>query len=63
MEQCYECHKQLDKDEIALNKKLLGKNIKQKLCLECLSEYLESDKDILLAKIEQFKDDGCELFE
>lgn len=50
------------KDEIALNKKLLGKATKQFLCIPCLSEYLKTDPEILLEKIEQFKDEGCTLF-
>lgn len=60
---CYKCSKKLKKDEMALNKKLLGKNIQQILCLECLSEYLGIEKKVLEEKIVQFKEDGCTLFE
>ena len=59
MKACVNCSKYLDKDEIALCKKMLGKNTKQFLCLNCLSEYLNTDQDILLEKIEQFKEEGC----
>ena len=56
------CNKGLEKDEIALCKKLLGRKTKQFLCIDCLSEYLNTDQDLLLQKIEQFKDEGCTLF-
>lgn len=59
---CYECKKTLTKDEVALNKKMLGRNIEKFLCLECLSEYLDCLEDDLLAKIQEFKDQGCTLF-
>jgi len=62
MKECYECKIELKNDEIALNKKLLGKKIQQFLCIDCLGEYLETDRDILIEKVEQFKDEGCTLF-
>ena len=62
MKKCTNCSKNLVKDEIALSKKMLGKNTKQYLCLDCLGDYLNTDKEILLEKIEQFKEEGCTLF-
>jgi len=62
MKKCLECNKNLTKDEIGLNKKMLGRNTKQFLCLECLSNYLNTDTEILIEKIEQFKEEGCTLF-
>ena len=62
MKICVNCGRSLTKDEAALNKKMLGKNTKQFLCLNCLSEYLNTDQEILLEKIEQFKEEGCTLF-
>ena len=62
MKVCVNCDTTLKKDEVALCKKLLGKNTKQFLCLSCLSEYLNTDEEILLEKIEQFKEEGCTLF-
>ena len=32
------------------------------LCLPCLAEYLEVTEEELLAKIEEFKNEGCTLF-
>lgn len=62
MKNCVNCGRNLQKDEIALSKKMLGKNTKQFLCLDCLSDYLNTDQEILEEKIEQFKDEGCTLF-
>lgn len=52
----------LEKDTIALNRKLLGRNIDKFYCLECLANYLEVTIDELNEKIEEFKDQGCTLF-
>ena len=62
MKSCTNCSKNLEKDEIALCKKLLGKKTKQFLCIECLGDYLNTDKELMLQKIEQFKEEGCTLF-
>lgn len=61
--QCYVCGKQLlSKDEIGLAKKLIDKKTKQFYCLSCLAEYFEVTEEELIAKIEQFKNEGCTLF-
>ena len=54
--------KNLSKDEIGLNKKMLGRDIKQFHCLDCFAEYLGVTTEELLAKIEEFKEQGCLLF-
>jgi hypothetical protein len=60
---CYICGKDaLSKNEIGLTKKLLDKNSKQFHCIDCLAEYLEIDTEFLLAKVEEFKEQGCKLF-
>ena len=61
--ECLACGvKPLDKDTIAINKKLLGKNIKKFYCINCLAEYLGCTVEALLEKIEEFKEEGCSLF-
>lgn len=62
MKKCYECNKELYKDEIALSRKLLGRNIQQFLCINCLGKFLDIDVRMLTEKIEQFKEEGCSLF-
>ena len=60
---CYVCGKQnLTTDEVGLTKKLLDKNTDKFYCLSCLAEYLEVTEEELLAKIEEFKMQGCTLF-
>lgn len=60
---CFACgRKRLSKDEIALNKKMLGRDIRRFYCLACLADYLGVSVVELLAKIEEFKEQGCALF-
>ena len=61
--QCYVRGKSpLSKDEIGLVKKLIDKKANQFYCLSCLAEYFEVTEEELLAKVEQFKEEGCTLF-
>ena len=60
---CYVCGKTgLMKDEIGLTKKLIRKDSSVFYCLDCLAEQLEVTTEELLAKIEEFKEEGCTLF-
>ena len=61
---CFSCGKQeLEKNEIGINKKLLGDEIEKYYCLNCLAEYLEVSVEDINAKIEEFKAEGCILFD
>ncbi len=60
---CIICGKQeLNKDTVGINRKLLGTEITNFYCLDCLADYLECSVDELLDKIEEFKSEGCKLF-
>jgi hypothetical protein len=60
---CYVCGKEtLSKIEIALSRKLLGRKITRFYCLSCLANYLDVTAPELLAKVEEFKEQGCTLF-
>jgi len=60
---CFSCNKSsLTIDEIGICKKLLGRKIKQFYCIDCLANILEVTTEELLAKINEFKDQGCILF-
>ena len=61
---CIACGKdELDKNTVGINKKLLGTNIKSYYCIDCLSDYLGCTAQDILDKIEEFKGEGCKLFE
>lgn len=61
--ECVVCGKiNLDKDTVGINKKLLGEDISNFYCMDCLANYLECSVDELLDKIEEFKTEGCKLF-
>jgi uncharacterized protein YlaI len=61
---CYVCGKYITaKNEIGLNKKLLGRQITKFYCYDCLAEQLEIEVEELITKIEDFKSQGCALFE
>lgn len=60
---CYVCNKHpLEKNEIGLVKKLIGKKSDKFYCLSCLAESLEVTEEELMDKIEEFKEEGCTLF-
>lgn len=60
---CISCYKKnLNKDTIGINKKLLGENIKNFYCIDCLATYLNCSVEDLIEKIEEFKEEGCKLF-
>lgn len=60
---CKICGKEnLSKNEVGLNKKMLNPKATQFYCLDCLADYFEVTTEELLAKIEEFKAEGCKLF-
>lgn len=62
-QKCFACGEDiLEKDVIALNRKLYGEKIEKVFCLPCLAESLGVEIDELLEKIEDFKAEGCKLF-
>lgn len=61
---CFICGKEsLTRNEIGLNKKLIGRNVKKFHCLQCLADYLELSVEELEERIQEFKDAGCVLFQ
>lgn len=61
--ECISCGKKnLDKNTIGINKKLLGEDIENYYCIDCLASYLGCDVEDIYAKIEEFKSEGCKLF-
>ena len=61
---CVSCGKEpLEKNEIGINKKLLGEQVTAYYCMDCLADYLEVSVQYILDKVEEFKEQGCKLFE
>lgn len=61
---CSICSKQhLDKNTIGINIKLRGEKVKGFFCLDCLAENLDCEVQDILDKIEEFRNEGCKLFE
>lgn len=61
---CFVCGKDdLSRNEIGINRKLLATDIERFYCLSCLAEYLEVKTEDIIDKIEEFKREGCKLFE
>lgn len=61
---CIACGKEdLSKNEIGINKKLLGESVDNYYCLDCLADYLGVTIDDILEKIEEFRAEGCKLFD
>lgn len=61
---CVSCGKQsLGKNEVGINKKLLGEATTAFYCMDCLADYLDVTVQDIEDKIEEFKEQGCKLFE
>ena len=61
---CIICDKSpLEKNEVGVCKKMLGDKTVNFFCLPCLAEYLDTTVDDLNAKIEEFREQGCTLFQ
>lgn len=53
----------MSKDIIGINRKLIAENTHVFYCLPCFAEYCECTVEDLEERIEQFKADGCKLFQ
>ena len=61
---CASCGKDIvKKNDIGINKKLLGENTAAFYCMDCLADYLDVTVQDILDKIEEFREQGCKLFE
>ena len=63
--ECQYCHAELSRDEVGLSKKLFEPETRKGKysCVSCIAAMLEVTQDDLIAKIEEFKRQGCKLFE
>ena len=59
---CLECRCELSKNEFGISTKFYGEK-GQKLCIRCMSEQLNVTVEDILDKIEEYKNEGCTLFQ
>lgn len=59
---CCACGAPLVPDEIALTRKLINRGAQQFQCMDCLAAFFGCGKELLYAKIAQFRRQGCALF-
>ncbi len=59
---CIQCGRPLEKDEVALTKKLVNRGATQYLCIDCLAKKFEVTHEDLEKKIVEFRQMGCTLF-
>jgi len=60
---CCKCGRSLKGDDYGLNKKFLGRNCENFLCLSCLAKFLHCEDKDLTAKAEEFRKTGCCYFQ
>lgn len=63
MERCMNCGRELTYNEIGAHKKFAGRSSTRFLCLDCLAGRLDVPVELLQRKIEEYKKQGCTLFQ
>lgn len=60
---CSFCSREkLSKDEIALNRKIIHRQIERMMCFTCMAGFFDTTEDALKEKIVWFREQGCALF-
>ena len=62
-ERCIVCQNTLVRDEIAMTRKLINRGATQFMCIPCLARHFEATVEMLLERMQYFKDMGCTLFD
>lgn len=63
MNKCRNCGRVLEKDEIAIYKRMVNRGATDFLCVACLAAYFSVSEELVKEKIEHFRKMGCTLFE
>lgn len=61
-QECKQCNKKLERDEIAIYLRLVSRGAKEYLCIPCLSQYFKCAEEDIHNRITSLKDMGCTLF-
>ena len=59
---CVICSKKVTNDEVAMNVKVLGKQLGTIRCYDCLASVMSCSKTKLIELSEYYKSSGCNLF-
>lgn len=60
---CKECGAKLGSDDIAINQKLISRNVQEFFCIDCLAKYYNTTRDVIQARIDYYRKSGqCTLF-
>ena len=62
MPECRICSAPLTHDEIGLTKKLINRGTTEFLCYHCMARHFQVTVEVLMAKVEEFREMGCTLF-
>ncbi len=60
---CFDCSKQIAKDEVGATLKLFGRVEKRRFCFSCIARRLKVDEETVLHWVDTWKYTGCKLFE
>lgn len=63
MDLCKNCGRVLEKDEIAIYKRMVNRGATDFLCVACLAAHFNVSEDMIKEKIDHFRKMGCTLFE
>lgn len=60
---CKQCCAPLHSDEIAINQKLISRNVREFFCIDCLAAYYSTTREVIQAHIDYYRKSGeCTLF-
>lgn len=60
---CKECNTPLGSDDIAINQKLISRNVREFFCIDCLAKYYKTTREAIQARIDYYRKSGhCTLF-
>ena len=60
---CMKCEAILSHNEMALHKKFINRSATEFMCINCMAQHFKVSPQVLKDKIEDFKNQGCALFE
>lgn len=60
---CIECKKPIETDEAAIYRKMVQRNAKEYMCIDCLAKYLGVSRQAIEDRIRYYRESGtCVLF-